>query len=185
MQCLSRACKDPWYVDDTLCSRTDTSKTCANRAVLTTTSTHQLLSNCRRDQHSTADARLCRFVVVRRPPSLRLIHYNVHRTSPWLTRLWRRQRCRLEVCLWHLVFQLVSSVSWLHVVKGTEPWFCICVVCLSRDNYVCWIFLVFRLRRMHEMQNTDTAVSVVSLSVTRLNSASLCKNGWTEQDLIR
>jgi len=51
------------------------------------------------------------------------------------------------------------------------------------------IFRIFRLHRMHathEMQPIVTDVCgvrpSVSLSVTRLNSASLCKNGLTDQD---
>jgi len=51
---------------------------------------------------------------------------------------------------------------------------------------------VFRLHRMHEMQSIvadgrGVCLSVcpfASLSVTWLCSASLCKNGWTDQDPV-
>jgi len=37
---------------------------------------------------------------------------------------------------------------------------------------------------MHEIQTIVTDNLSVSLSVTRLSSASLCKNGWTDHDLV-
>jgi len=43
---------------------------------------------------------------------------------------------------------------------------------------------VYRLHRVHEMQPIATDSQSVSLSVTRLHSASLCKNGRTDQDHI-
>jgi len=37
---------------------------------------------------------------------------------------------------------------------------------------------------MHEMETIVTDDTSVCLSVTQLNSASLCKNGWTDQDAV-
>jgi len=54
------------------------------------------------------------------------------------------------------------------------------------------IIIIIRLHRMHEIQTIITNVRGVcqsvcpsiSLSVVRLKSGSLCKNGWTEQDAV-
>jgi len=42
----------------------------------------------------------------------------------------------------------------------------------------------FWLHRMHEMQSIVIDVRSVCLSLMLLISASLCKNGWTDQDAV-
>jgi len=53
-----------------------------------------------------------------------------------------------------------------------------------RDQWLVMQTFVFGQHRMHEMQTIVTDDHGVCLSVTRLNSASLCKNGWMDQDHV-
>jgi len=58
--------------------------------------------------------------------------------------------------------------------------------CMSQSFFALWC--IMRLHRIHEMLTILTDVRgvclSVSLSVTRLISALLCKNGWTDQDAV-
>jgi len=56
-------------------------------------------------------------------------------------------------------------------------------------NCASWnVFIIIRLHQMHETQTIVAdgrgVCPLVCLSVTRLHSASLCRNGWTDQDPV-
>jgi len=51
-------------------------------------------------------------------------------------------------------------------------------------NYSVLRSVTLRLLRMHQIQTIATNDRIVCPSVTRLNWASLCKNGWMDQDPV-
>jgi len=85
-------------------------------------------------------------------------------------------------------FRLWTNLT-LHVERRLKQLeICPAYMCTFHVLCLFCVFYVRRFFRLHRMHETQTVVTddrvrhSVSLFVTRLNSASLCKNGWTDQD---